>query len=222
MIVEQVNNKKNTVTIIAFILVCVLLNLESIAALFHFSLPPFINTYAAYFPILFVVVIFTQKKNHTIDITNEKLWEAKKKKVLFINSTKIILRYSVIAGVALLFLFPNIYGVRSGFSSSNITILTTLVIAIVITLLYGYLKKGFQVGFCNEGILYGYSSKIMLITWEDIADFELKENTVVIYNKRKMPIQKIILHNKDSYTELKSLVIEKLEYKNVTKLLTDD
>jgi len=224
MIVEQVAKNKNTVTIIAFILVCIVLNLENLAIIFHFTIPIIIRDYGHFFPLLFVAVVFLQKKSHRLDINNEELWEVKRKKALHINNTKSILRYIMVAGVGFIFLFSNIYNSGQEISGNNRTILFALAFMIVISLIYNYFKKGFHVGFCNQGILYGYSSKVMLIIWEDLTDFEMDQNskTITVYCNKKLSIQKITLKNQEHFNSLKTLVMEKLTYKNVTKLLTDD
>jgi len=224
MIVEQVAKNKNTVTIIAFILVCIVLNLENIAITFHFKLPETIRNYGHFFPLLFVAVVFLQKKSHRIEIQDEELWGVKKKEALHIDNTKSILRYTMVAGVGFIFLFSNIYKSGQGISGYNKTILISLVVMMAITIIYNYFKPGFHVGYCSQGILYGYSSKIMLIIWEDLADFELDEHTktISVYSKPKLTLQKITLHKETHFEALKKLVTEKLTYKNVTKLLTDD
>ena len=82
MIAEQVTKNKNTITIVAFVLVCIVLNLENIASIAHFSLPEIIRNYAYFFPLIFVAVVFLQKKSHRIEINDNELWEVKKKKAL--------------------------------------------------------------------------------------------------------------------------------------------
>ena len=193
MIVEQVAKNKNTVTIIAFLLVCIVLNLENIASIFNFRLPMFIQEYGHFFPLLFVAVVFLQKKSHRVEIDDEELWVVKKKKALHVNNTKSILRYLIVAGIGFLFLFSNIYNSGQTISGNNRTILFSLVLMILITLLYNYFKTGFQVGYCSKGILYGYTSKTMLIIWEDMADFEVleKTKTISVYCKPNLSLQKI-------------------------------
>ena len=224
MITEQVTKNKNTITIIAFVLVCILLNVENISSIFHLSLPKIIRDYAHFFPLIFVVVVFLQKKSHQIEINDEQLWPVKRKKALNVNNTKSILRYAMVAGVGFIFLFSNIYNSNQGISGYNKTILFSLALMIAITLIYNYLKAGFLVGYCSKGVLYGYPSKIMLIIWDDLADFELHEKakTITIYCKPQLSLQKITLKNDKHYDVIKDLVTENLSYKNVTKLLTED
>lgn len=224
MKVEELNKNKNTITLVAFVLVCIVLNIESLAALFHFTVPQFIKTYGPYFPLLFVIVVFTQKKSHSIEVFDESLWEAKKKDALQANNTKMFVRYSIVVGIGVVFIIANMFESASGFSFQNGAILIGLLLGVIITFIYGYLKKGFHVGFCEKGILYGYTSKVMLINWEDISDFEINENknTIIIYCKKKIALHKVILKNPEHFKSLKALVTEKLTYKNVTKLLTDD
>jgi len=224
MIAEQVTKNKNTITIVAFVLVCIVLNLENITSIFHFSLPEIIRNYAHFFPLIFVAVVFLQKKSHQIEINDDKLWGVKKNKVLQLNNTKSILRYAMVASVGFIFLLSNIYNSNQGISAYNKTILFSLALMIAITLIYNYLKAGFLVGYCSKGVLYGYPSKIMLIIWDDLADFELHEKakTITIYCKPQLSLQKIILKNDEYYELIKDLVTENLSYKNVTKLLTED
>ena len=85
MIAEQVTKNKNTITIVAFVLVCIGLNLENIASIFHLPLPEIIRNYAHFFPLLFVAVVFLQKKAHQIEINDDQLWEVKKKKAASIK-----------------------------------------------------------------------------------------------------------------------------------------
>ena len=224
MITEQVTKNKNTITIVAFILVCIILNLESIAAIIHFSLPEIIRNYAHFFPLIFVAVVFLQKKSTRIEINDNELWEVKKKKTLQVNNTKSILRYTMVASVGFIFLLSNTYNSKHGISGYNKTILFSLALMIVITLIYNYLKSGFLVGYCSKGILYGYPSKIMLIIWDDLSDFELhdKSKTISVYCKENLSLQKITLKNDEHYDAIKNLVKENLTYKNVAKLLTGD
>ena len=109
MIAEQVTKNKNTITIVAFILVCIVLNLENIASIFHLPLPEIIRNYAHFFPLLFVAVVFLQKKSHQIEINDDKLWEVKKNKALQINNTKSILRYAMVASIGFIFLRTSKY-----------------------------------------------------------------------------------------------------------------
>lgn len=224
MIAEQATKNKNTVTIVAFILVCIVLNLENIASIVHFSLPEIIRNYAHFFPLIFVAVVFLQKKSHQIEINDHKLWGVKRKKTLHINNTKSMLRYIMVASVGFIFLLSNIYSSKQGISGYNKTILFSLALMIAITLIYNYVKTGFLVGYCSKGVLYGYPSKTMLIIWDDLADFELheKSKTISIYCKPQLTLQKITLKNEEHYEAIKTLVTENLTYKNVTKLLTGD
>jgi len=224
MIAEQVTKNKNAITIVAFVLVCIVLNLENIASIFHLPLPEIIRNYAHFFPLIFVAVVFLQKKSHRVEINDDELWEVKRKKALQINNTKSILRYAMVASVGFIFLLSNIYNSNQGVSGYNKTILFSLALMIAITLIYNYLKAGFLVGYCSKGVLYGYPSKIMLIIWDDLADFELHEKakTITIYCKPQLSLQKIILKNDEYYELIKDLVTENLSYKNVTKLLTED
>jgi len=224
MIAEQVTKNKNTITIVAFVLVCIVLNLENIASIFHVSLPEFIREYAHFFPLVFVAVVFLQKKSHRIEICDDKSWEVKKNKALKINNTKSILRYIMVASVGFIFLLSNIYNSKQGISGYNKTILFSLALMIAITLIYNYLKTGFLVGYCSKGVLYGYPAKTMLIIWDDLADFELheKSKTIVIYCKSQLSHKKIMLKNEEHFEAIKILVTENLTYKNVTKLLTED
>ena len=134
MIAEQVTKNKNTITIVAFVLVCIVLNLENIASIFHISLPEFIRKYAHFFPLVFVAVVFLQKKSHQIEIYDDKSWEVKKNKALKINNTKSILRYIMVASVGFIFLLSNIYNSKQGISGYNKTILFSLALMIAITL----------------------------------------------------------------------------------------
>mgnify|MGYP006100775343 CR=1 FL=1 len=224
MIAEQVTKNKNTITIVAFVLVCIVLNLENIASIFHLSLPEIIRNYAHFFPLIFVAVVFLQKKSHGIEINDDELWEVKRKEALHVNNTKSMLRYSMVASVGFVFLLSNIYSSKQGISGYNKTILFSLALMIAITLIYNYVKTGFLVGYCSKGILYGYSSKTMLIIWDDLADFELHEEskTISVYCKSQLSLQKITLNNHEHYEAIKDLVSENLTYKNVTKLLTGD
>lgn len=224
MITEQVTKNKNTITIVAFVLVCIVLNLENIASIFHVPLPEFIRKYAHFFPFVFVGVIFLQKKSHQIEIYDDKFWEVKKNKALKINNTKSILRYIMVASVGFIFLFSNLYNSKQVISGYNKTILFSLALMIVITLIYNYLKTGFLVGYCSKGVLYGYPAKTMLIIWDDLADFELheKSKTITIYCKSQLSLQKITLKNEEHFEAIKKLATENLTYKNVTKLLTED
>ena len=224
MITEQVSKNKNTITIVAFVLVCIALNLENIASTFDFELPEFIRKYAHFFPLIFVAVVFLQKKSHQIEINDDKFWEVKKNKALKMNNTKSILRYIMVAGVGFIFLVGNIYNSKQEISGYNKTILFSLALMIAITLIYNYLKTGFLVGYCSKGVLYGYPAKTMLIIWDDLADFELhdKSKTITVYCKSELPLQKIILKNEEHFEAIKKLVTENLTYKNVTKLLTED
>ena len=224
MIAEQVTKNKNTITIVAFVLVCIGLNLENIASIFHLPLPEIIRNYAHFFPLLFVAVVFLQKKAHQIEINDDQLWKVKKKKALHINNTKSILRYAMVASIGFIFLLSNIYNSNQGISGYNKTILFSLALMIAITLIYHYLKAGFLVGYCSKGVLYGYPSKTMLIIWDDLADFELhdKSKTITIYCTPQISLQKITLKNDEHYEAIKNLVTKNLSYKNVTKLLTED
>ena len=224
MITEQVSKNKNTITIVAFVLVCIVLNLENIASNFHFALPEFIRKYAHFFPLIFVAVVFLQKKSHQIEINDDKFWEVKKNKALKMNNTKSILRYLMVASVGFIFLVSNIYNSKQEISGYNKTILFSLALMIAITLIYNYLKSGFLVGYCSKGILYGYPAKIMLIIWDDFADFELNEKskTITVYCKSELPLQKVMLKNDEHFEAIKKLITEKLTYKNVTKLLTEE
>ena len=224
MIAEQVTKNKNTITIVAFVIVCIVLNLESIASIVHFSLPEIIRNYAHFFPLIFVAVVFLQKKPHRIEINDDELWEVKKKKALQVNNTKSILRYLMVACVGFIFLLSNIYNSKQGISEYNKTILFFLALLIAITLIYNYFKAGFLVGYCSKGVLYGYPSKTMLIIWDDLSDFELhdKSKTISVYCKENLSLQKITLKNDEHYDAIKNLVEENLTYKNVAKLLTGD
>jgi hypothetical protein len=224
MIAEQVTKNKNTITIVAFVLVCIVLNLENIASIAHFSLPEIIRHYAHFFPLIFVAVVFLQKKSHRIEINDDELWEVKRKKALQVNNTKSMLRYMMVVSVGFIFLLSNIYNSNQGISGYNRTILFSLALMIAITLIYNYLKTGFLVGYCSKGVLYGYPSKTMLIIWDDLADFELhdKSKTITVYCKSQLSLQKITLKNNEHYEAIKNLVTENLTYKNVTKLLTED
>ena len=224
MIAEQVTKNKNTITIVAFILVCIVLNLENIASIFHLPLPEIIRNYAHFFPLLFVAVVFLQKKSHQIEINDDQLWTVKRKKVLQVNNTKSILRYAMVASIGFIFLLSNIYNSNQGISGYNKTILFSLALMIAITLIYHYLKAGFLVGYYSKGVLYGYPSKTMLIIWDDLADFELhdKSKTITIYCTPQISLQKITLKNDEHYEAIKNLVTKNLSYKNVTKLLTED
>ena len=224
MIAEQVSKNKNTITIVAFILVCIALNIEKIAFIAHFSLSEFIRDYVHLFPLLFVAVVFLQKKSNRLEINDAELWEVKKNKTLQINNTKSMLRYAMVAIVGFVFLFSNIYSSRQGISGYNKTILFSLALMIAITLIYNYLKSGFLAGYCSKGILYGYPSKIMLIIWDDLADFELHDRykTITIYSKPHLSLKQITLKNDEHYEIIKNLVSQNLTYENVTKLLTED
>ena len=224
MIAEQVTKNKNSITIVAFVLVCFLLNLENIASILHLSLPEIIRKYAHFFPLIFVAVVFLQKKSHQIEIDDDQLWVVKRKKALTVNNTKSILRYVMVAGVGFIFLLSNIYNSNQGISGYNKTILFCLALMIAITLIYNYLKAGFLVGYCSKGVLYGYPSKTMLIIWDDLADFELHEKTktITIYCKPQKKKKKITIKNDEHYEVIKDLVTENLSYENVTKLLTEN
>ena len=224
MIAEQVTKNKNTITIVAFVLVCIVLNLENIASIFHLPLPEIIRNYAHFFPLIFVAVVFLQKKSHRVEINDDELWEVKKKKALQVNNTKSMLRYIMVVSVGFIFLLSNIYNSNQETSGYNKTILFSLALMIAITLIYNYLKAGFLVGYSSKGVLYGYPSKTMLIIWDDLADFELHEEskTITVYCKSQLSLQKIILKNDEHYEAIKNLVTENLTYKNVTKLLTED
>ncbi len=223
MIAEQVTKNKNTVTIVAFVFVCIFLNIEHIASIAHFSLPEIIRNYAHFFPLIFVAVVFLQKKSPQIEIDDAELWEVKRKKALQVNNTKSILRYIMVAGVGFIFLLSNIYDSKQGFSGYNKTILFFLALMIAISLIYNYLKAGFLVGYCSKGVLYGYPSKIMLITWDYLADFEINEEskTIKVYCKHNLSLQKIMLKNDEHYDAIKNLVTENLTYKNVANLLQE-
>ena len=224
MITEQVIKNKNTITIIAFVLVCIFLNIENIASIVHFSLPEFIRNYAHFFPLLFVAVVFLQKKSPRLVINDAELWKVKKNKALQINNKKSILSYIMVASVGFIFLFSNMYSSKQGESGNNKTILFSLALMMAITIIYNYLKAGFLVGYCSKGLLYGYPTKTMLIIWDDLADFELDEQskTIKVYCKDNLSLQKITLKNDKHYEVVKNLVTENLTYKNVTKLLTGD
>ena len=224
MNIEPINSRKNWVTIVAFIVIGIALNFSSFAELFGFEISYQVKKYLNFTPFIFIGFVLLQRKNTSIEITTPLLWKVPKKSNFFLNKRRVIYRYIIIGIAILSFFASNIYSSTGGFTSQNLNIIIPFFIAISVFLAYSYFRKNFQVGICDKGVVYGYPSKLMLIQWNSIKDFEINDDKqeAWIHLNNKLSISKIRLNKTDKYAEIKSLLIEHLEYKNVSKLLIDE
>ncbi len=224
MKLETVDNKKNWITIVGFIIIGVILNLPSFANLFDIYLPSDIERHLNFAPFLFIFLVVLQRKNSSVEVEEPITWAVEKRKNFFLNKRKTGIRYALLGVVVLSFFLSNIYSTRGGFNDNNLPVIVGFLVVFGGIMIYQRYRKNFKVGYCNKGVVFGYSSRITLVEWKSISDFvpEDEEHTISVYFSSKLSIQSMILKSEEHYDEMKPIFIKHLEYKNVSKLLTGE